>query len=769
MVNFPQNYQNLFDPDKDYTKHLHYPKKLLTAAEANELQDTIDYKRQKLADILLHEGDIVSGGSPVVKAGGEVIIPAGAVYVNKDIRKYAQQTFTIPTNVKLKLGVFLTQEIITSVEDPDLLDPSGSIAPGVTYASSGLETSQRLKESVNWGYVTAAGTRSQAGGIFYPSVDVDNGVLIIVGTVPVLAEVENLVVNYNNNVNGSYVINGVGISFDYDDTEDGDYVYSVEPGLVAVLGRQISRSTSERIEFAKDPDTQAVTSDPETISTGARTFTATITKGAANGTDALPRPDVLSIVSVKQGGTTYTVTTDYTLSGNNISWAAGGAEPTTGSTYTVEFTFTGAIITVDRGPINAVSGVTTQLRVTKTLTRGITANGADNLPSGFIPAVQIISIAGYTQGTDYTLVGSTVSWAPGGSEPTAGATYDVVYTYNKSILPDAGSIGYDTFTISNQGADGTIENGTVCNTNYTYNLKRVDLLEITEKGVIRRVKGRGDYVNPNEPTESSDALGLAAVYLDFFNPPVVRRVGNIRVNQKEQTKLKGSIAYLNEVVADLALQVDSIKTSARLSTTPPKGIFTDKFFDTDKQDPGKSNTLSTFNGLVFLPMTLTKDTLDNANNLTAQTLAFTEEEIVVQSKYSAAMKINPFATYTPPEPAVIDVKISQEIKDYIDGLMVGTTNPDPGAWIPSPDTPPIDPDTGTPKPAATGLNYAQTLSALLAAKGKTELTPKGQANLLSTFAKAESSGVTLTSVTIGGHTASIPPSGTVVQATKKKG
>jgi hypothetical protein len=168
-------------------------------------------------------------------------------------------------------------------------------------------------------------------------------------------------------------------------------------------------------------------------------------------------------------------------------------------------------------------------------------------------------------------------------------------------------------------------------------------------------------------------------------------------------------------------------------------------------------------------MTLTKDTLDNANNLTAQTLAFTEEEIVVQSKYSAAMKINPFATYTPPQPAVIDVKISQEIKDYIDGLMVGTTNPDPGAWIPSPDTPPIDPTTGTPKPAATGLNYAQTLAALLAAKGKTELTPKGQANLLSTFAKAESSGVTLTSVTIGRHTGSIPPSGTVVQVTKKKG
>ena len=214
--------------------------------------------------------------------------------------------------------------------------------------------------------------------------------------------------------------------------------------------------------------------------------------------------------------------------------------------------------------------------------------------------------------------------------------------------------------------------------------------------------------------------------------------------------------------------MDSIKTSARLSTTPPKGIFTDKFFDTDKQDPGKSNTLSTFNGLVFLPMTLTKDTLDNANNLTAQTLAFTEEEIVVQSKYSAAMKINPFATYTPPQPVVIDVKISQEIKDYIDGLMVGTTNPDPGAWIPSPDTPPIDPGTGTPKPAATGINYNQALSALLAAKGKTQLTPKGQANLLTTFVKAGAAGVTVSSVTVGRHTVT-ENSPTLVTATKKKG
>lgn len=764
MAEFPANYQNLFDESKNYTKFLFYPGKGLSAAELNELQSAIDSKIVNLADTLLREGDIVSGGSPVVKQDGSVFIPAGAVYVNKGIRKFAEQNFTIPTNTKLKLGVFLTETIIDSTDDSDLLDPSGSIQPGVTYDTSGLETSQRLQETIVWGYVTQAGTRSQATGVFYPSHDVDNGVLILLNTAPVLAEVENLVVNYNNNVNGSYIIDGLKINFDFDDVDDEEYIYTVEPGIASVLGRQTSRSATERVAFTKDPDTQAVNDDPTTLTVGTQTFTATITKGAANGSDALPRPDIIAIQEVKQDNTVYTVTTDYTLSGNNISWSPGGAEPATGSTYTVRFTFTGANIVVDRGPINTVTGVTAQLRVTKTLTRGVVANTADNLPSGFIPAVQIISIPGYTQGVDYQLTGSTVDWSLGGVEPTAGATYNVTYTYNKVIQPDAGSIGYDRFTVTNQGADGDLETGTVCTTNYTYNLKRIDLLELTDKGAIRKVKGRATFENPNQPTESVDALALASIYLDFFNEPIVTNIGNKRVSQKELFKSRAVQTYIIDTLADLQLQVDSIKSGA---TT--KGIFTDNFYDDSKLDLNRTNTLKVFNKLLTLPMTLTKDELDNANNENFQTLNYTTEEIVVQSSYSGAIKINPYATYTPPEPVRLDIKISQEIKDYIDSLLLGAENPNPDAWLPNPDLPPVDPVIDTPKPdpkSTFGINEAR--AAILAAKGKTELTPRGEAKLQKAFITGAASGSTVVSVVLGNLKSTIDiPAGTVTNSKKK--
>jgi len=67
-------------------------------------------------------------------------------------------------------------------------------------------------------------------------------------------------------------------------------------------------------------------------------------KGSAGGTDKIllngqEAVTVVSIVSVVQGATTYTVTTDYVLGTNTVDWSPAGVEPAVGSLYTVTYTY----------------------------------------------------------------------------------------------------------------------------------------------------------------------------------------------------------------------------------------------------------------------------------------------------------------------------------------------------------------------------------------------------------------------------------------------
>src|SRR5262245_6105991 len=67
-----------------------------------------------------------------------------------------------------------------------------------------------------------------------------------------------------------------------------------------------------------------------------------LVKGVAGGKDQLrqDRLPIASIVSVIQGGTTYTRTTDYLLTTHCVDWTTAGAEPAVGSYYDVVYTYT---------------------------------------------------------------------------------------------------------------------------------------------------------------------------------------------------------------------------------------------------------------------------------------------------------------------------------------------------------------------------------------------------------------------------------------------
>ena len=98
------------------------------------------------------------------------------------------------------------------------------------------------------------------------------------------------------------------------------------PGRVATLTIKSGQTESDTLDLGDGPGPQQITRN--------------ITKGEAGGKDLLPDNPVVSVISVVQGATTYVVTTDYAVSGNQIDWAAAGDEPDPGTVYQVTYTFT---------------------------------------------------------------------------------------------------------------------------------------------------------------------------------------------------------------------------------------------------------------------------------------------------------------------------------------------------------------------------------------------------------------------------------------------
>lgn len=757
----PNSYQSNFDSSKNYFEPLFFPGQGLAAYEKNDIFKLADNKRKELARLIVKEGDIVDGASPVVNnATGAVRVPAGKIWVKDEIIAYPESTFTIAIDETVKLGVYIVEKLISggvnvgNDEDPDLLDPSADI-DGKIYATSGRETSKRLQNVLTWGWKTDS-EASQTTGVFYEVFSVNNGILILPTTVSSRSGIIEEIAIYDRDVNGPYIVEGLDVGFDYEEADTSTYFLNVAPGRANINGYKRSISANTRFELPFDPDLRQVTGDPFVITVGNVEYTETVTRGGTPGTaDALGRSDIQSITSVTSldGLTTYTVTTDYTLVGDTISWAPGGAEPAGAAEYLVTYEFTGATVETDKGPLDEVISVLAPLKITEeTVVRGAIADSTDALANTSV--VSLIEVkqgaTTYTAGVDYQLTGSTVDWSLGGIEPSASSSYTVTYTYNKTIAADVGSLGSTTYTIDNQGAAGDLVNGSTVLTNYNYRLPRIDLLEFTQSGQLRRIKGVSQDARPNAPTNSPDSIGLVEITLDWLNAPTLRKIGNIAIKQGELQGIKNRLYTQGVLLAELQLTLN-----ATLAGASNAGIFTDAFTDTDKTDAGKTQTLKIVDNTLTIPLTLTRGNLDNVNNQSFSTLTAADEVILDQSQKTAAVKINPFATFTAKVPITTDSPIDHQVDDTSDDTIIGVSNPDPIRIVIDPSYPVVIPSNGgtvpdpiTPDPVHR-LGLTELRDLIKDTKGINKLQPKGKAKTLAIVTKLNA-GETLGVVKIGG-------------------
>ena len=355
-----ERHYNLFDPAKHYTQLLFRAGDGLQSRELNEVQSALIHRLQGVADALLKDGDIVSGGHLQIDADtGLVSMDFARVYLRGAVREVPAGQFTVPVDGRVAVGVRFSASTVTELEDPTLREPAVGVR---NYQEPGAG---RLQETLAWGW-EGAGTSDGQGGDFHVVYAIDNGILENRRQPPVLDGVIASLARYDYDANGNYVTEGLDVRFLSADAQTQEHIFSVAEGRANISGFKIERSQSQRLRLPIDPDLQRVSSEPQVFSgaaNGSMTVTLnrsplaqvldikvtqqkteTVVHGAFTGArDVLQEPTVVAVLSIRQGASTYTQGSDFRVVGDEVDWSPGGAEPAPGSSYQVTYQFIASI------------------------------------------------------------------------------------------------------------------------------------------------------------------------------------------------------------------------------------------------------------------------------------------------------------------------------------------------------------------------------------------------------------------------------------------
>ena len=336
-------YFNRFDAADRYDELLFRASKGLQSAELNEIQSTVIDRLKRIADSVFRDGTVIEGTVPLInKTTGATTCPASRIYARGAVREVPERSFTIPTIGIVRIGIFLISEEITEDDDATLRDP----APGTrNYQEPGAG---RLRVTPQWGHDGEA-----IDGEFFGCYLVADGELFTQTTANTDNAFYEALARYDRESNGNYIVQGLSV------LALGNGVFSVAEGVGNIFGYKVDKPAASRLTYVDDPDLEEVTSEPDAYTNNTTPIqlnrypvqaitevvatlekTVTLTRGGATGgQDALPDVSVVSILEVKQGGTTYVATTDFFLNGDKVDWSPAGAEPTPGSTYTVKYRY----------------------------------------------------------------------------------------------------------------------------------------------------------------------------------------------------------------------------------------------------------------------------------------------------------------------------------------------------------------------------------------------------------------------------------------------
>ena len=366
-----------FDPAKNYDRHLFRADKVLQSAELNEVQRAMHARLAGIAGILMKEGSIISGAGIIVNHDtGATTCESGAIYVAGAVRGVPPAALVIATVGVVFVGVYLTRDVVTELEDPELLNPAvgtdGYKEPGAA----------RERVQLAWG-VQGSG---QAGE-FFPVWTVEDGWVRPKEAPPNIDAVTTAIKAYDvASTGGTYIVRGMELRMAAD-LPTGEQVYNLGEGAARINGAALELPSGRRVVFNALPDLQWIDSEPHLSTTeGAQRIefdrwpmvgvpqvriikrrTVDVVHGGFVGqADPLPDNSVQQIELITQGGTTFNQPANYKLTAGQVDWSPSGPEPAPGSTYQVTYLYIAQVAATDvdtRGltVTGAVAGTTVLL------------------------------------------------------------------------------------------------------------------------------------------------------------------------------------------------------------------------------------------------------------------------------------------------------------------------------------------------------------------------------------------------------------------------
>lgn len=291
-------------------------------------------------------------------------------------------------------------------------------------------------------------------------------------------------------------------------------------------------------------------------------------------------------------------------------------------------------------PLKAITKVTGTKRVTKTVTRGGSAGGADALPDTPVLRITQVTQGGttYSAGKDFTQTGDRISWQPNGAEPSPGSNYVVEYEY---VATFNGSVVNGRLNLSATDANALVDQSTL-SIWYTFYLNRID--RVVMSNVTREIKVLKGV--PNIPTAvlppaaaSDSEISLATITVSYGVAPVIDMDSTVHmIPFSTLKKMNNQIADLQFNVAQLSL----IEEARALDpVTTKKGVIVDSLSNENMRDKGiPQNALIQDKTLTIGTRTAGQITLTRGN-VTLDGLSF--PVIRKQEVQTGSQRINPYA------------------------------------------------------------------------------------------------------------------------------
>jgi hypothetical protein len=341
-------YYDRFNPANNWASLLAIAGRRVQAAEFNEIQSMSIYRDRRIGDVLFGTGHIIDGCQIAVNdAMAEANITPGSVYYDGMIFDLPAATVDIAGAGQEVIGLKVTYSVVTHEEDPSLKDPA------IGYQNYGMPGMDRKVANLVWVKDDPAA---------FPVFRLQDGVVVVAAVPPELEGITPILARRTYDTSGDFLVSGME---GFIEPKDAGFVtLGIEAGKAYVLGREINKLVPTRMDLAKATTVRTVQNETKTYATGTSNYTLNskpvkqinqvtatvevtqnITRGNTPGTtDTLPKTPVVAIVSVSQGGTTYTAGVDYQLSGNAVDWSLGGIEPGGGTSYSVTWQYTKVMV-----------------------------------------------------------------------------------------------------------------------------------------------------------------------------------------------------------------------------------------------------------------------------------------------------------------------------------------------------------------------------------------------------------------------------------------